>query len=178
MRLPRRRLLLGLGVLLAALFALKLAVDDAFLGYILAFIGWGGVPAFFVFSVLYNVWIIPFPYDVFLAATPWLYPGQAGAVLVASIVAMPIAAALAYFAGRQLTQHARRWFRHVKSFPRALRFLEKYGAYAIAFSAITPLPFSVVSWACGMARTPLWPFLITALVTRGLRNAVVWWMVQ
>ncbi len=177
MTLPFRRLLLGILLLCTILFGAKLALDAHFRQDILLLIGGGGVLGFFIFSVVYNIFIIPFPYDVFLAATPWLYADQELAVFIASLLAMPTAAALAYGGGRGLTNHAQRWLQNVKSFPKALSYLQRYGAYAIAFSAVTPLPFSVVSWACGMARTPFWPFLLTAFITRGLRNFLVWWAV-
>jgi membrane protein YqaA with SNARE-associated domain len=48
------------------------------------------------------------------------------------------------------------------------RFAE-YGLYFILIKGLTPIPYKIVTIACGAARFPFVPFLLASIVTRGAR---------
>ena len=172
--MPYRRIVLLLCIIAACAFAGWLAYDEANLNLVLESLRESGPLGFYVFSILYNVLVIPFPYDPFLAATPFLYPHFALASLVAAMLSTVAAAFIDYALGFNLTEPAQRWFKDHKKYAIVMEKLHKYGWGAVALSAVTPLPFSLVCWACGIARSAFWPFIITVFITRGIRNFIVW----
>ncbi len=51
----------------------------------------------------------------------------------------------------------------------ALDIYERFGFWAVAISALTPVPYMLFSWLGGFARISFWLFLLTSLVFRTLR---------
>ena len=51
----------------------------------------------------------------------------------------------------------------------ALDFYTRFGFWAVAISALTPVPYMLFSWLGGFAQISFWLFLLTSLVFRTLR---------
>jgi len=51
----------------------------------------------------------------------------------------------------------------------ALDIYARFGFWAVAISALTPVPYMLFSWLGGFARISFWMFLLTSLVFRTLR---------
>lgn len=139
---------------------------------VLAEAGKGG---FVAFTVLYNILPVPFPYDPFLLA--WAAWGETRADLMESAAlatgGMLVAAVLDYAGGYWLRPRVEPWLRKQRGFGRVEAALLRYEIGAVALSAITPLPFSLVCWLAGILRMPLLPLLGIVAVTRLLRNVLV-----
>ena len=56
-------------------------------------------------------------------------------------------------------------------------FMARYGLAALAIAALTPLPFSIICWACGALGTPQIPFVLVSLL-RVPRIALYLWVIQ
>lgn len=42
--------------------------------------------------------------------------------------------------------------------------MERYGLLALALAALTPLPYSLVCWACGATKVRTVPFILVSLL--------------
>ncbi len=157
--------LVGLGLLL-----------HWFDGWRLVLVAWllaAGMPGFFVFSVIYNVFLVPFPYDPFL----WMMPvGEGWERLgwwACATAALTLAAGIDCLLGRRLAPRVRPWLARQRGYARCERLLARHGVWAVGLSAVTPLPFSLVCWVAGLVGVRLRWVLLMALVSRGLRHAAV-----
>jgi membrane protein YqaA with SNARE-associated domain len=112
-----------------------------------------------------DTFVGPFPPDsvlILIAASPyhkhwlWLLPAI-GAVST-------LAGCVGYCGGRFLSHKpwAQRWFGalHSKSEER----VKRYGAWAVAIGAMTPVPFSITCWTAGLIRMEFRDFLPPALL--------------
>lgn len=52
-------------------------------------------------------------------------------------------------------------------------YLKKWGVFGVALAALTPFPFKIATWAAGIFEMPFAHFLISAILGRGLRFAIV-----
>jgi membrane protein YqaA with SNARE-associated domain len=43
-------------------------------------------------------------------------------------------------------------------------FMNQYGLWALAIGALTPLPYSMMCWACGIVRVRFIPFFLISLL--------------
>lgn len=79
--------------------------------------------------------------------------------------------------GRYLSQ--KKWMPgFVRSLPEKNRAnVEKYGAWAVAMGALTPLPFSMTCWSAGFLRMPFRIFIIGALM-RFPRLFIYYWVID
>ena len=140
----------------------------------LAVLGW---PGFLAFTVLYNVALVPFPYDVFLAAVPLeVGSGHLAFWWLLATLGMVLAGLIGHAIGRWLDPLVRPWLLQKRGYAKCERALRKRGAWAVALSAITPPPFSLVCWAAGLMRISRWQLALAVVVSRGLRNALVLWL--
>ena len=133
-----------------------------------------GWPGFLLFTVGYNIPIIPFPYDVFVWGIVNTLPAQAGPLLGAVVVGTLLAAAVDYALARRLQPRAQRWFGGRKGYHQCMALLGRYGVVGVAATAVTPVPFSLMCWVCGVAKVPFWRFMAVVLCTRCVRHALVW----
>ena len=141
---------------------------------LVAWVARGGLSGFAAFTLVYNVLLVPFPYDVFLLAVARLDDTIDGEALwMAATLGMTAAAAVDYMAGRWLAPWVRPWLMKQRGYARAMRYLERHGSVAVALSALTPVPFSLVCWLAGLARGRVFVLLLAVVVSRGVRNALV-----
>lgn len=176
---PERSLLLTVGALaalvagmflLGALFHEELIVGSR--AFVSAFGPWGIALGFLVPDAT----ALPIPPDAFLAAgligglsfttiTIW---GSAGSIL---------GGLLAFLAGRTLAGTP--WFekRSGRRVARARAMFERHGLKALAISALTPIPYSLLAWASGGLGLDIGRFLLVSLL-RIFRVAGYLWAIQ
>lgn len=158
-------------------YALGLHLFDGWKHAAQQLVGWGGWPVFVAFTVLYNVLLVPFPYEPFLLAAVWLLPGL-GMVKVAVLATLGLtaAAALDWLLGRWLAHHVQPLLERIHGYGRCEAALQRHGVWAVGASALTPLPFSLVCWLAGLVGVRLWCLTLMVLVTRAARCAAVLWI--
>jgi membrane protein YqaA with SNARE-associated domain len=138
---------------------------------------WGGWPVFFIFTVLYNVLFVPFPYDPFLLSAPWLIPGHSVSfVWLVATSALTAASVADVILGQKIGHMVRPWLMKQKGYPKCEKAVHKYGIGAVGLSALTPIPFSLVCWVAGMAELSPWGVGLVTFLSRGLRCALVLWV--
>lgn len=171
------RLCLGIILLYLFLGSGALHLLDGWKELVHTLMAWGGWPVFFVFTMLYNVLFVPFPYDPFLLAAPWLIPGHSIAfVWLVATSALTAASIADLYLGREIGHRVRPWLMRQKGYAKCERAVHKYGVWAVGLSAVTPIPFSLVCWVAGMVElSPTWVGIIT-FVSRGIRCALVMWV--
>ena len=110
-----------------------------------------------------DAFTLPIPPDTFLVA------GILGnlsfyEILVAASLGSILGGTLGFLMIRSVTKIPRieQWIDQKVS--RGKLFMEEYGLWALAIGALTPLPYSVMCWACGIVRVRLVPFLLVSLL--------------
>ena len=106
---------------------------------------------------------LPIPPDAFLVAG---YLGNLSfwEILVWASGGSIIGGTLGFLMIRALSEkpRVRRWLDTKIS--KGKVFMDRYGLYALALGALTPLPYSMICWACGAMRIRLAPFLAVSLL--------------
>jgi len=153
----------GLAVLVIVLFVVLATQRDAVLGGARWFVDtlgpWGVALGFF----LPDLTALPLPHDVFLAL------GRLGGLSFGTLVVWASAGSIlgglgAWAAGRAVA--GTRWFeaRSGKRVRRARAVFSRHGAWALALSAVSPLPYSLLAWAAGGLGMPLGRFAAISLL--------------
>lgn len=132
-----------------------------------------GPAAYFGLLTLNNVLILPIPNELFAVSAPVLYPGQEVNLLALTVGAVTLSAIIDYWGGYYLEPVVSKWLKSFKAYHKAYDMLQKYGLWVVAVTSITPVPYSLVCWLCGIARCSFVPYLLVAMVTRGVRLAIV-----
>ena len=176
---PRRILvstILGLVGLTLAVFALGLWLREPLTAVGRAFIGNLGGPGVALGFMLPDAFTIPLPNDTFLALAVagdmpfWTIVGWA---TVGSIAGGSLGWALGR--GLRRTRRVRDFLLgRGASIDRALR---RRGAWVVAVAALTPVPYSIASWAAGATLLPYRSFFFVSLL-RVFRVAGALWLVE
>lgn len=159
MRFHLLRMIPGLAGILTVVAVLSLVVKDPVVAASTAFIGRFGVPGIAVAVLVLDV--IPFIGDA-----PALIVAWAGGLGFAPILA---AASLGAVAAGGVDGWVGRSIGHLPAVQRVMErfgvgpFLRRYGAWAVAFSALVPSPYSLVAMGAGAAGVPLTHVLLGAL---------------
>lgn len=113
--------------------------------------------------------ISPIPPDVLLPilakGRSLTYAAWLGAITTVASVA---GAAVGYWIGKTFSPWVHRKF----SGPRLARvenWYTQYGEWIVVVAAVSPIPFKVFTVASGLLGLRFWPFMLAALVGRGLR---------
>lgn len=121
----------------------------------------------FLMGFLGSLFFIPLPIDFlfFKGLTNGANPTVA---LVLVLIGSIIGNIIDYFLGASLSQYAR-YLVSVKKLYAAKRWVNKYGAWAIFFFNLTPLPGSLLTFAVGITRYNIYRlflFFILALICK------------
>lgn len=138
-----------------------------------AFLHNNGHSAYFIVMTLYNIVLIPFPYDAFIVATPYIYPGEFWHTFITINMVTISAGIITYLLGYYGQPYVEKWWGGHTYYARTMAYVHKYGAMAAFFSTLTPLPFSLVGWVCGLSRTHFWLYLAAIITARSMRNTLV-----
>ena len=151
-------MLLFFTILYGLLYVLFRPQFDNAGGWLSSRLGYAGV-FFFVFIV--DTFIVPATGDIVFLFTrdwnPWLL------VPVISIASMT-GGYCGFLIGRSLTHL--RWVQKATEYyrERGRRLILRYGSWAVALAAFTPLPYSTISWIAGMLGVSPRKYLLASLL--------------
>ena len=132
-----------------------------------------------LFAVLESI-IIPIPVDPLLIATVLARPKNWIKLVAACTIASVIGGCLGWLIGVWLGVGVEQLFTylpHVVAAPEKFTKVQdefmKWGILLVFIGAFSPLPYKVIAVSAGLASFGLIPFLLTSLVGRGLRFAII-----
>jgi membrane protein YqaA with SNARE-associated domain len=171
--LDTRRLVLRTLLVLAVFLALSLLLvrlDLPVEERATAILQRGGYPGAFLFVLLVDTFIVPASLDVLFPLTRDWNPLP---LLLTLSTASVSGGAFGYWIGRAL-HHLPFVRRTVAGYwERGAPLVERLGYRAVVLAALTPIPFSTVSWIAGMLRLPFPRYLRGALWR--VPRVVGWW---
>lgn len=133
-----------------------------------------GLFGFMLFGLVYNVLVVPFPYDVFVAAAPGLYGVSGILAWCVAVFVTTVAGALCYVGGQKYLAHrVEPHFEGRYHKPKLLRRLRRWGPWAVLATVVMPAPFSAVCWAAGSLSLPRVPFFLALVASRMLRYGLL-----
>ena len=120
----------------------------------------GGLPGVFIYVLLVDTFTVPASLDLLFPVTRTWMPVPLLAVISAATILGGVAG---YWIGRML--HHLPFVRRTVAgyYRRGVHIIERYGYWGVVLAAVTPLPFSTVSWIAGMVRLPFRLYLRGAL---------------
>ena len=126
-------------------------------------------------SFVESFFLVP-PPDILLSMMDLANPSKslyyAFICTIASAIGGAVGYAIGYFGGRP----AFNWiFRKggKEKFEAVEKLYEKYGTFAVFFSAFTPVPYKVFTIASGVLSMNFWKFMLASFFGRGLRFFIV-----
>lgn len=127
------------------------------------FISWSGVWGVGLGFFLPDALTLPIPPDTFLVA------GHLGGLgfwdmLVWASAGSVLGGTAGYLMIRSLSRRpsVQPWLD--PKLKKGREFMDRYGLIALALGALTPLPYSMICWACGAAGVRLVPFVLVSLL--------------
>lgn len=113
--------------------------------------------------------ISPFPPDPVLIAASVFNPDMA-LIFAGMVTAASVLGALAgHWLGKRFGRPLIDRFISAAKVKRVEELFQKYGAWAIVFAAVTPVPYKVFAVTAGAMDMPLRPFIIASVIGRGAR---------
>lgn len=144
-------------------------------------IGWAdtkyGVPALIVLAIVEPI-CVPIPADVLVIGLSMGKPQKAIHYGLTCSVFSVMGGTIAFLLGLAIgPERVVAFFEHISVGPLrlgekaqlALDYYQRYDFWAIAISALTPVPYMLFSWLGGMAEVSLWKFIGVSLIFRPLR---------
>lgn len=132
------------------------ALSEGFVEYL-------GGPGLFMGFFFPDAFSVPLPVDIFTTF------GLLGGLSFVEVVAWASAGSLT---GGYVGYHVGGWLRRFEWFKRFYgkraeemdQLVTRYGAYALAATALTPLPYSLGCWAAGALKMPMSTFVLVSLL--------------
>lgn len=113
--------------------------------------------------------ISPFPPDPVLIAASVFNPDMA-LIFAGVVTAASVLGALAgHWLGKRFGRPLIDRFISAAKVKRVEELFQKYGAWAIVFAAVTPVPYKVFAVTAGAMDMPLRPFIVASVIGRGAR---------
>ena len=149
-------LIVGLGV---ASYFLKDWMEHVSQEFIALTGAWGVGLGFFI----PDAFTLPIPPDTFLVAG-LLGKLSFNTILFSASLGSILGGSLGFLMIRSLARIPRieAWLDQKVSKGKA--FMNQYGLWALAIGALTPLPYSMMCWACGIVRVRFLPFFLVSLL--------------
>ncbi len=126
-------------------------------------------------SFIESFFLVP-PPDIVLIAMDVASPNKAlyyaFICTIASALGGAVGYAIGYWGGRPAFNWIFRKNGHEK-FEAVEKLYNKYGTFAVFFSAFTPIPYKVFTIASGVLSMNFWKFMIASFFGRGLRFFIV-----
>jgi membrane protein YqaA with SNARE-associated domain len=117
--------------------------------------------------------VFPIPPDALLVPMAAARPERAWRLAAICTAASVAGALLGYAIGAALYDAVAlpviRFYHYEAAAAAVVDSIQHYGVWFILVKGLTPIPFKVVTIACGAARLDLVPFFLACLVTRGVR---------
>ncbi len=126
-------------------------------------------------SFIESFFLVP-PPDILLVVMDLANPAKALFYAFVCTIASALGGAMGYAIGYWGGRPAFNWFFRKggkEKFEAVENLYNKYGTYAVFFSAFTPIPYKVFTIASGILNMNFWKFLIASFFGRGLRFFLV-----
>ncbi|MGM9994125.1 MAG: YqaA family protein [Candidatus Avigastranaerophilus sp.] len=126
-------------------------------------------------SFIESFFLVP-PPDILLVVMDLANPAKALFYAFVCSIASALGGAIGYAIGYWGGRPAFNWFFRKggkEKFEAVENLYNKYGTYAVFFSAFTPIPYKVFTIASGILNMNFWKFLIASFFGRGLRFFLV-----
>ena len=126
-------------------------------------------------SFIESFFLVP-PPDILLVVMDLANPAKALFYAFVCTIASSLGGAMGYAIGYWGGRPAFNWFFRKggkEKFEAVENLYNKYGTYAVFFSAFTPIPYKVFTIASGILNMNFWKFLIASFFGRGLRFFLV-----
>ncbi len=149
-RVLARQMVLGVALMMAALGLLALVAKDPLEAASAWFVARFGLVGLFFGVLLVDATVF--------TNEPFLFLGYEGGlgfwpVYIAAASASVLAGPTGWAMGRLISGNA--WLQGQIKKRKIDIFFQRYGFWAVAVAAVTPIPYSLVTWASGAARLPL-----------------------
>ncbi|MEZ4450739.1 MAG: VTT domain-containing protein [Nannocystaceae bacterium] len=175
------KVLVSLGLAVAGLMLLVAVLGYFFreplLKFADLFVKTFGGPGVAIGFLLPDAFTVPIPNDAFSAL------GLAGGLSFVEVCAWAtlgsvLGGSIGFLIGRRLAQAE--WYRRVmrRRGAEVQHLIDRYGGVGLAIAAITPLPYSLASWAAGTSPLPYGRFLAISLPLRALRVVGALWLLR
>lgn len=119
----------------------------------------------------------PIPPDVMLVPMCLAKPDRAWFFAAVATLASVVGGLFGYAIGALLLETVGHWIINVYGYADKLDTFQaafaEYGAWIILIKGFTPIPFKLVTIACGIAKYNIFLFVILSLITRGARFFLV-----
>lgn len=133
----------------------------------------------YVFAVLESI-IIPVPVDPLLVATVLARPARWWRLAIGCTIASVIGGVGGWAIGRFFSLHIHDWLAVLPAklaAPAAFAAVEtgfaEFGIFLVFLGAFSPLPYKVIAVSAGLGGFGLVPFVLTSIIGRGLRFAII-----
>ena len=133
----------------------------------------------YIFAAMESV-IIPIPADPLLVATVLARPNRWRQLAFGCTVASVIGGVGGWALGRFFSPYLYEWLALLPervAAPAAFAAVEagfsKFGIFLVFLGAFSPLPYKVIAIGAGIGGFGLLPFILTSIVGRGLRFAII-----
>ena len=117
--------------------------------------------------------VFPIPPDIMQIPMTLARPERAWYIAALTTVASVTGGLLGYAIGYYLADTVGQWIIHTygleKSFAHFQEQFAHYGLLIILLKGLTPIPYKLVTIACGIANFPIWQFMLASTVARGGR---------
>jgi membrane protein YqaA with SNARE-associated domain len=139
------------------------------------FARWAGhrhAPWMLAFISFIEASVFPIPPYALLIPMCVAHPKKANWFALLGTVSSVIGGVVGYAIGVFASDWAKTWMVHwgyAEVLSSAAVFFEKWGALSIVVSAVSPLPYKIMTIASGLFGMNLFVFVLTSLVARGVR---------
>jgi len=137
------------------------------------------VRAMYLFAALESI-IIPVPVDPLLVATVLARPARWQQLTIGCTAASVIGGVVGWAIGAYFSAHIQdllALFPAKLAAPAAFMAVEagfaEFGIFLVFLGAFSPLPYKVIAVSAGLGGFGLFPFILTSIIGRGLRFAIV-----
>ena len=134
-----------------------------------------GVEGLALNSFIESFFLVP-PPDILLIIMDLANPAKALFYALICTIASAFGGAVGYAIGYWGGRPAFNWFFRKggkEKFEAVENMYNKYGTYAVFFSAFTPVPYKVFTIASGILNMNFWQFMLASFFGRGLRFFIV-----
>lgn len=126
--------------------------------------------------------IFPVPVDVMLAPMALGQPKRAFYFALLATVFSVLGGVAGYWLGglayEPVVQPALEALGYQHHFDRAQTWFENWGFWVVFLAGFSPIPFKVFTVTAGVMAVAFWPFVLAALISRGLRFFLVAWLMK
>ena len=126
----------------------------------------------YIFAALESI-IVPIPADPLLVATVLARPKRWRQLALGCTMASVIGGGGGWALGTFFSPYLYEWLAAPAAFATVEAGFAKFGIFLVFLGAFSPLPYKVIAVSAGIGGFDLFPFILTSIIGRGLRFAIV-----